>query len=302
MEKDRGEQDNPAEGEQTGHVRWGERRYREDSPGPVLAWHAAAPSHAPVSSYLEISAFRDYLRGLNNSLVLSWYILHMAHFLTSPSQVRAQKPQPLSIFLKLLVRLAASLTDACFLLFTRHSRGPGEFLTCRGSSVRLVKGCRVITGQGRHCTGCVPCFQMHHEQCEEIGLGHKESQPLKYLHSTLWCIQALPDHVSVSLEAVPLYRWGNGRWRDLINSSEVGLCLYLQTGQKFKSSFQSPGDVPIWACYNPAQPLWSHCPSVFSSPFPALGGRGQTDSVCAVYPNYTLWNCRKSSSQLYGCQ
>lgn len=100
-------------------------------------------SHAPVSSYIEISAFRDYLRGLNNNLVLSWYILCMARFLTSSLQVRAQKPQPLSILLKSLVRLAASLTDACSLLFTGHSQGPGEFLTGRGSSVRLGKGCWV---------------------------------------------------------------------------------------------------------------------------------------------------------------
>jgi len=33
----------------------------------------------------------------------------------------------------------------------------------------------VVTDQGRRCTGCVPCFPMHHKQCEEIGLGHKES-------------------------------------------------------------------------------------------------------------------------------
>lgn len=86
----------------------------------------------------------------------------------------------------------------------------------------------------------------------------------------------------------------------LTDFSEVGLCLYLQTGRKSKSSFQSPADV-LWACYNPARPLWSHSPSV-SSPFPALGGRGQTDTGCVVYPNYTLQNCRKSSSQSCGCQ
>lgn len=31
----------------------------------------------------------------------------------------------------------------------------------------------VVTDQGRRCTGCVPCFPMHHKQCEEIGLGHR---------------------------------------------------------------------------------------------------------------------------------
>lgn len=144
MEKDRGEQDNPAEGEQTGHVRWGERRYREDSPGPappaVLAWHAAAPSHAPVSSYLEISAFRDYLRGLNNSLVL--FLIHLAHgsfpHLTLAGQ-SSKAPTPLH--LSEVVSSPRSLTYRCLFSSVHPAfSGPRGVLDMQGILSKTCEG------------------------------------------------------------------------------------------------------------------------------------------------------------------
>lgn len=140
MGREREGPDNTVEGEKRGAVwEWDGRKHREDV-APCLHlqmyWlgHTASLFHASVSAYVKMSAFRDYLRGLNNNLVHTWYITCMALLLTSSDlysvvttslTARAQIAPPTSILTQLQLASQHLLTPVllCSPCILRAQRG-----------------------------------------------------------------------------------------------------------------------------------------------------------------------------------
>lgn len=106
------------------------------------------------------------------------FLIHLVHgsfphFILAGQSSKAPTPlHPSEVFSS-----SRSLTYRC-LFSSVHGAfsGPRGVLDRQGILSKTWEGLlSVVTGQGHRCTGCVPCFQMHHQQCEEISLGHKEN-------------------------------------------------------------------------------------------------------------------------------